>query len=610
MIDRGNTKADHKEHPPRPTLGLSVGITGHRELAAGSTAALELLVGELLAEIADAVHDVGRRFPTMFVDTAPDLVLLSQFARGADQLASRVGRRHGYHLRAVLPFAPQEYATDFTAGDERSEFQDLLEHSDSWWQLPNARADEELAYALAGEASIAQVDIMLAIWDGHASRGPGGTADVIDYAVRRGIPVIHIPTNPKVPPQILWSGLDGLPPTLLHRDSVPQRALEAREIDRIIANLLSPPDDSEELASIALYFGETEHRLRPRFEYPILLAAAGVRKLQKANFLSSPYLQSTRDDWKTYRAAPVIANHSAQAGLDALERTFSWADRLADLYAQTYRSGIIFNFAAGAFAVVAALISIVWPAAKIFLLGGELLLIGGVVLNTNIGNRNEWHRRWLDYRFLAEQLRPMRSLKLLGAATPLATVHPSTDGWSRWTDWYAAAMWRQMGAPPSLIDADALATAAEHIAAEEVDPQIGYHRINAKRMHHLDHKLHQTGNALFLATVVCGLVTMVGVALHLHIIIEYKVALAVLSAGLPTLGSAVFGMRGQGDFAGAARRSVETADALERASTRLRERPIELPTAARATEDAAVTMLADLGAWRSSYRDRKLAIPS
>jgi len=597
-------------HPPRPVLGLAVGITGHRNLDAAGLVALEILIGELLREIADAAHDVGRRHATLFHDTIPRLVLLSQLAKGADQLASRVAQGHGYRLHAVLPFAHAEYAHDFSPGPERDSFDQLFDDCESWWHLPNRRADGDTAYALAGEATVAQVDLLIAVWDGKASRGAGGTADVIDYAVRRGVPVIHIPTDADSPPQVLWSGLDGLPPTMLHRDSVPQRALEPLAIARIVSNLLEPPTDTAEIAAITQYLGERERKWRLRIEYPALLAMAGVRKMNRSNWISAPYLATTHDDWAPYRKALADAGIDSGTALDTLEVAFSWSDRLADYYAQTYRSGSLFNFFAAAIAVTLAVLGLVLPDAKVWLLGGELLLIGGVVANTRVGNAREWHRCWLDYRFLAEQLRPMRSLKLLGGATPLMTVHPSANGWARWTDWYASAAWRAMGAPPSLKDQAALDIVAEHIATEEVDPQIAYNHVNAHRMHHLDHRLHTIGNRLFIATVVAGLVIMAAIITHAHWLLPWKIPLGVLTAVLPTLGSAVFGMRGQGDFAGAARRSAETADALARSTLRLRERPIELPAAARATEDAAVTMLADLGAWRTSFSDKKLAIPA
>ena len=39
----------------------------------------------------------------------------------------------------------------------------------------------------------------------------------------------------------------------------------------------------------------------------------------------------------------------------------------------------------------------------------EMLITIAIILNAHIGTQQEWHRRWLDYRQLAERLRPMRS---------------------------------------------------------------------------------------------------------------------------------------------------------------------------------------------------------
>ena len=35
-------------------------------------------------------------------------------------------------------------------------------------------------------------DIVLAVWNGKPAKGKGGTADVVAYAIRRGVPLIHI----------------------------------------------------------------------------------------------------------------------------------------------------------------------------------------------------------------------------------------------------------------------------------------------------------------------------------------------------------------------------------------------------------------------------------
>src|SRR5205814_9961395 len=77
----------------------------------------------------------------------------------------------------------------------------------------------------------------------------------------------------------------------------------------------------------------------------------------------------------------------------------------------------------------------------------ELLLTLAIILNAIIGTRREWHRRWLDYRQLAERLRPMRSLKLLGIAAPDPPGTETNPVPKRWIDWYASSMWRAMPCP-------------------------------------------------------------------------------------------------------------------------------------------------------------------
>jgi len=238
-----------------------------------------------------------------------------------------------------------------------------------------------------------------AIWDGEVARGPGGTADVVDYAVRRGVPVIHVAAHGATPPLLLlWSGLLRLPSALLGARTVPSGPASAAALAWLVATLLGPPDLEEERRHLRAFRAGVEPRWCWRVEYPLLLAATGTRRLRRSDFRGPGY------------AAPP-------PDADAAWPVYARADALADHYANLYRGGV-FNFAASAGAVLLALAGLVWPMAKLWLVLGELLLIAGLVVNTMVGTRCQWHRRWLDYRRLAERLRLMRSLKRLGVATP------------------------------------------------------------------------------------------------------------------------------------------------------------------------------------------------
>lgn len=585
--------------PPCPRIGLVIGVAGHRTIDPASAEQLIAQTTRILGSATNAARRLGG-------EHAP-VTILSQLAEGADQLAANAAREHGIRVGAVLPFDRTIFVEDFV-GEARARFDMHADAADRLWSLPCTRVEADSAYALAGSAMLGQADLLLALWDGAASRGPGGTAEVVQEAIRRGVPVLHLPTGGD-PPRLLWAGIDGVAARMLDLASVPARPLDDATLDDLVTRLIAPPAAPTEQDALRLYLSERERRTRWRIEYPALLALAGIRPMTRAHLRPAPYEAATRAEWASFHAgAPELP--PGENGLQRLERAFSWADRLADHYAQTYRSGVIFNYLAAALAVLVALAGVVAPGAKPLLLSLELLLIGSLILNTSVGNRRQWHRRWLDYRLLAEQLRPMRSLKLLGAGSAVEGLAAAQTGPRRWTDWYAASMWREMGLPPTLGSAEAVRSLTGHILAEEITPQIGYHRANAHRMHLLDHRLHRAGTVLFWSTVLLSGVGLIGYALQIEAVAQFSKWLTVLGAALPTLGAASFGIRGQSDFAGVSRRSTATADRLARAAQRLETRPSALPVVTRAVEDAAATMAADVGEWRTSYLDRKLAIPA
>jgi hypothetical protein len=233
-------------------------------------------------------------------------------------------------------------------------------------------------------------------------------------------------------------------------------------------------------------------------------------------------------------------------------------------------------------------------------------MIAAVILNTQVGVKHGWHRRWLDYRQLAERLRPMRSLKLLGVAAPRRDPH-ARFGERRWTEWYAAGMWRAMGSPSGrILDPARLSKA---LTEQELDPQIAYHRQAPRTLaENLDHRLHLIGLALFAATVIGCLVLIVGYFVVPDWVGEHAKLFVILSAGLPAVGTAIFGIRVQGDFAGTAQRSLSTAARLE-ATAAEAKCIVELPRAADLFEEAARAMLADLGEWQLAHQQHELVIP-
>jgi hypothetical protein len=458
---------------------------------------------------------------------------------------------------------------------------------------------------MTGRATVAHCDVLIAIWDGLPPRGRGGTGEVVQLALTRGTAIIHLPLSPGGDTRVLWSAFDPTVVTVADDPSV-ARPLAREDVDALLRGLLMPPPDEQEQRFLKRFLGERLRRIRARIEYPLLLTAAGVRPFRARELTTKHVEAQIRDEWQRYRAGCAEVQNISP-GIDLLEESYSWADRLATHFAQTYRSGHIFNFVLGGVAVCLGLAAFMAPHLKFEEAALELLITLAIILNAVIGSRNEWHRRWLDYRQLAERLRPMRSLKLLGIAAPDPPGTQTNPVPKRWIDWYASGIWRAMGCPSGLIDRACAARLGKAIAEHEVEPQMSYHARNAKLIDLLDHRLGQIAMVLFAATLVVSIATLVGVGVGSTFVNRYGNWFTLVSAGFPALGTAVFGIRFQGDFGGDALRSMATANTLRQIEQELRK-DVSLSRAADLAEQAARIMLSDLDEWRLVNQQRDLSV--
>lgn len=147
-----------------------VAVSGHR----GLSPATEALVEQALrAEL---------------VDNGQPLTGISCLADGADQLFARVVLDLGGRIEAVIPAAeyrdrlPQAAHAGYDALFARASAVHRCDFDESTSESHMAASDHMLTIA----------DRLIAVWDGQPARGFGGTADVVDAARRRSLPVTVI----------------------------------------------------------------------------------------------------------------------------------------------------------------------------------------------------------------------------------------------------------------------------------------------------------------------------------------------------------------------------------------------------------------------------------
>jgi hypothetical protein len=173
------------------TTGLSertqpvfVGVTGHRFLAE---------VDKLTTGIDEALDAIESAFPRR------SITVVNSLAEGADQLATRrVMARKDAGLMTILPFSQAQVRKAFQNPEDRTEFGLLLDRANEIIEIP-AQASRNDAYVATGREILEHIDILLALWDGCAAHGRGGTGAVVHLARSRGLPIAWVHAGNRKP---------------------------------------------------------------------------------------------------------------------------------------------------------------------------------------------------------------------------------------------------------------------------------------------------------------------------------------------------------------------------------------------------------------------------
>ena len=580
-----------------PRRILSIGVTGHRleRLGAANIGHLHDDVAQVFASLSDAAALGG--------DT--HMCVVSGLAEGADSIVADEALRRHWQLDVVLPFARDIYAADFPEGAARDAHVARLAAAHAVFELDGTRRGDEgdgVAYEQAGRVVLAQCDVLIAIWDSGPVRGRGGAAQIVAEAVLQGIPVIHIDPARAHPPHLLWDGLEEVDLGQQTVETVARGGLDG--LPALMRALLDPPESAGERAMLTRFRTGTIARWNAALAYPLLLAVMGVRRPRWSDI-------RVADDRNARDPLSGICGSAGDfaTGLRAtLGPRFARGDAAATRAAQLFRSSYVSNFVLAAGAVLLSLLGLALPyAAKPVLIVLELLAIGTILMLTRVGNRAGWHRRWLDNRALAERLR------CLIVSAQLGDLHLRGGG-EGWVGWYARATARELGLPSACVDAAYLDCVRRDLTAL-IDEQIAYLAQEHKRMHALEHRLHTLGTILFtLTALTCVGVLVFKVFYPMFPVMEAMsgpvgLAATIISAALPAIGAAIYGIRMQGDFAGVAERGEALSHHLTALRQVIADDAPSFDTLSRRARRAADLLTDDLGRWFQTYTARPLSLP-
>jgi hypothetical protein len=313
---------------------------------------------------------------------------MSALAEGADRLVAKVALDLGGTLWAALPLPADEYEQDFITEASRFEFRQLLAKAQTRFivapdmqGLPPILGDDtaterELAYTRAGIFITIHSQLLLALLDGQPSPHPAGAFHMAKYCLEGMHPFIPLPEDASA-------------------------AMETGWVIQIATPRLSTQESRIPVGTMVLRRRGLEDRFLTMPHVPSLEALNCLDAFNCDLSQSPPSLKALRDSMDSLGVAQATPSNTP--GLT--QSLFANADALAVRFQNRFKRSLqgIFILAMAAFTLFDLYSHIYFK--HPFLLAlflGALLLAAGL---NHIGVIQAHHRKYLDYRALAEGLR-------------------------------------------------------------------------------------------------------------------------------------------------------------------------------------------------------------
>ncbi len=379
VLEQSTTaSALHPVNSGQYPVPLVVGVVGHRDLVDDEIPRLQELVRDFLAALRE-------QFPNLA------LRVITPLAEGADRLVAHEAINLGISLIIPMPMPVDLYLTDFQTEDSLQEFHELCQQGEVI-DLPllSDSTEKEVAaggmardrqYAQLGVFICAHAHILLALWDGKESAKMGGTAQVIKFH--------HYDT------------MDGH----TSAEQTSRLLLADDESDLVYHIVCSRTRPDGEPISPLQPFDTAWLTTEPETPRTQAMPERYLRIFRRTSEFNLDFARHAdpinRERWDllTWDADPVIAT-----ALGQIDEIFVIADWLAGYFQKR------FNFMLKATHTMAVLMGLAFIAysdisdesAMIYLFLGLFAVAGVMYL---VAERRAWHRKYLDYRALAEGLR-------------------------------------------------------------------------------------------------------------------------------------------------------------------------------------------------------------
>jgi hypothetical protein len=509
-VENSNTKIGIPSPIP---LQIRIGVTGHRNI-------------NLTDELKRSIHTTFTVHVQKIINprnrkliTPISYKVVTPLADGADRIvAIEAMDILNAKMEVVLPMMKEEYKETFLNDASREEFDNLLlkaEHIEPLitQKLTDHFPDKEfseckhIAYKNVGSAVLYNCDILIALWDGTTNNKKGGTAEVVNEALVQRKTVIRI--SSEAPHRI----------KIIHGDDFIRRSFESLELYNSFAITAEEKITYEQNMGKRL-FDEFSNRLN----------SANMNLVQEK--LIPHYVR---------------------------------ASRLAKSFQPIYKKTGLTVYILSPLAVAAVALGVIFQHMSALFFLTELILLLAIVALILFEDRGKVHDKWIQNRFLAEQLRSAMYFVSCGFKPRQIEISSHLRVAHRPDDWMIKVYDRILQCIPTIpnYQENEYSLLREYIQLNWLQDQINYHEDNMRKHHRYSRHLELSGWSVFGLAVLAALAHLIIVYTDFEFqgewISEWITFFAII---LPAVGASIGAIRTHGEYPRIAKRSERMAVAL------------------------------------------------
>jgi hypothetical protein len=207
---------------------LAVGFTGHRKVPYETKS--RQVIRDFLAHQKESHHGI--------------LYGICSAAAGGDQLFAESCLELNIPLRILLPRPAEQFRADFDEASWQRTVR-IMENAISVEVTGRQEAQNEQYYD-CGIQTVAESQLLVALWDGQPSRGFGGTQEIVSYARKTGHPVAWIHSELEF--------LNGLPDAGVAASGASSRDLAQAWLDKADVNANRFAPQARRVASVPIVY--------------------------------------------------------------------------------------------------------------------------------------------------------------------------------------------------------------------------------------------------------------------------------------------------------------------------------------------------------------------